>query len=121
ERHGDYRQWRRGIRGARLRDGVRRGNGQATLADLYGAGRSVEAFREQGDESCGEDMEGRLVQAGRRRIAVGRVCVRSEDGPALFGDGERRAVGIEIPQPGWRQFVFVFGDRAEAGDGEVRV
>ena len=52
--------------------------GQARLALLHRAGRSLETIRERRDGDGGQDLAGRVVEMGRRRGRLGRPVLRSQ-------------------------------------------
>ena len=67
------RQWRRGIRRARLRHRLRRRNRQSGLALVHRARRSLQAVRGRLDGGRGQDLGSRrqILDQWRRRHAVG--------------------------------------------------
>ena len=72
--------------------------GQARVALLHGARRSLEAVRERGDARRGEDLGRRLLEERRRRRRVGRLRLRSRGQSGLRRHRQRRAVGAEVPR-----------------------
>ena len=122
EGQGDHRQRRRRDGRARLCLGLRRRDRPAGLALLHRAGRPVAALREPGAREGREDLDGRVVEARRRRHGLGLDGLRPRARPALHRHRQRLAVEPRDSQPGWRRQPLPLVDRrAQGGDRRVRL
>ena len=92
EGQGHHRKRRRGISRARLRHCLRRRNRQAGLALVDGPRRPVERLRAARTRRSRQDLEGRVVEARRRRHRLGRHGLRSRTRHALRRHRQRHAV-----------------------------
>ncbi len=99
ERQSADRQFRRRIRRARLRHRVRRGDRQARVALLHRAGQSGRRLRERSDGHGREDVARRVVEARRRRHAVGCDGLRPRKRTPLYRHGQRQPVEPGAAQP----------------------
>ena len=96
-----HRQRRCGVRCARVPVGVRCRDGKPRVARVHGAGRSVEAVRNEGARGGGEDMARRVVEDRRRRYDLGSDRVRPRPRPRLLRHRQRYRL---VPRPPrWRR------------------
>ena len=94
---GDHRRQRRRQADARLLRRLRRPDGTARVAFLYGPRRSVEAVRKCRDEEGRRHLGRHLVEERRRRRRLGRHGLRPGSGARLCRHGERRAMAAAAP------------------------
>ena len=123
EEQGDCRCRRRRVHAASwVFRGLRRRQRPRAVALLYGARRSVEAIRERSARGGGQNVDGRVVEVRRRRLALGRPLLRSGCESDLRRHRQWRAVAADTARTGrLRQPVCLVHPGRESGQRRTEV